>query len=125
VLRIQNPERRAHPRLSPSALSAILYVGEERSVVTIGDISLTGAKILNAPAGLKKGDTLKMTTCLHGHDMMTLVCNIAYVKGNAAQSVVGVRFENVEDSDTRMLVSYLHWLVNSEPESADPTFASG
>jgi hypothetical protein len=123
VLRVQFPDRRGQMRLCPPVLSAILFTGEDRNVVSIADISFTGAKILNAPPGLRVGDTLQLAACLQEQERMLLLCTIAYVNGNEVQSEVGVRFENVEDADTHVLISYLRQLLDSEVESAGEILA--
>lgn len=115
-------ERRRPVRACPKFLSAILQTGEDEQIVYIGDISYAGAKILNAPPGLKAGDTIKLATCLPGRDVMTIQCSIAYANGNEAQSDVGVRFLDTADADTRALISYLCELVGEQLLNKDPMF---
>src|SRR5947209_7898509 len=83
-------ERRLQPRIYPSILSAVLDAGVQRWVVKIGDISLSGARILNAPPDLSIGDTVCLATLLNGSDTMTVPCTIVRVLGNEAYAELGV-----------------------------------
>jgi hypothetical protein len=123
VIRVHLPERRAQLRVCPPALSAILHSGGDQHVVYVGDISYTGAKIRNAPPGLTAGSTIRLATCLPDRDVITVVCTVAYVNGNEAQSEIGVRFEGTGDEDTRALISYLCELLGSQLEIADQILA--
>ena len=115
---LSSAERRARIRMSPDALSAILVAGEEQQVVYIGDISYSGAKICNAPGGLKAGSTVELAMCLPGRGRMTLACSVVYVNGNEAQSEIGVEFMNVADAETRELVAYLCAIFLKLPASS-------
>ncbi|HLJ55882.1 MAG TPA: PilZ domain-containing protein [Chthonomonadaceae bacterium] len=100
-------ERRGQPRVYPSTLSAVLNSGDQRWVVMIGDISLSGARILNAPPDLAVGDSLCLATLLCGTDTMTVPCTIVRVEANEAHAQIGVRFEASKVAQNEALDRYL------------------
>lgn len=109
-------ERRLMPRIYPSILSAVLDAGEQRWVVMIGDISLSGARILNAPPELSVGDTLCLATLLNGCDTMTVPCTVVRMEGNEAHAQLGVRFEASDSIENSPLDRYLRLHMHSNAE---------
>jgi hypothetical protein len=112
IMELQGADRRQAIRLQPEVLSAILYIGDERRVVSIGDISSTGAKIVNAPDELAQGVLFELAACPDGRDKLKVECEVVYVRGNAIERIAGVRFTRVEEEETQVLVSYLQSLLN-------------
>ncbi len=100
----QRGERRHYPRV----LSAILQTEQDRVVVTVSDLSLSGARIWNAPPCLMAGDTLTLSALLHGRNTLTVPCTVIHIRGNEAHLEVGVRFDDIQPAEWRALSCYLH-----------------
>jgi c-di-GMP-binding flagellar brake protein YcgR len=118
ILELQDADRRQAIRLQPEVLSAILYIGEERRVVSIGDISSSGAKVVNAPDELAQGVRFELAACPDGRDKLKVECEVVYVRGSAIERVAGVKFTKVEEEETRVLVSYLQSLLKRSVDNA-------
>ena len=89
----------------------------------IGDISLSGARILNAPPDLAVGDSLCLATLLNGCDTMTVSCTIVRVEANEAHAQLGVRFEASEATDNGALDRYLRRHIEGEAETGNKALA--
>lgn len=122
--RVAASDRRRQPRVYPSILSAVLDAGVQRWVVMIADISLSGARILNAPPELSVGDSLCLATLLHGSDTMTIPCTIVRMEGNPAHSEIGVHFEPAAEADTSALDRYLRRHFDGDAEVEDVALES-
>lgn len=100
-------EQRGEPRLHPPILSALVEARNDRQIVTVFDLSRTGARIINAPPGLEVGDSLRLAALLHGYDTFTAPCTVVHLKGNEAHSEAGVRFGDLTADESRALAAYL------------------
>jgi len=101
-----NAERRASLRVTPEVLSAMVIVNGERHVVSIRDISTTGARIVNVPLGLRAGDRFILVTRLE-EDMVEVNCRVAHSKESPISPVIGVEFVEVGGESTGRLLSYV------------------
>jgi c-di-GMP-binding flagellar brake protein YcgR len=99
-------ERRNSLRVTPEVLSAMVIVDGHRHVVSIRDISTTGARIVNVPAGLKSGDRFVLVTRLE-EDMVEVSCRVAHSKDSIISPVIGVEFIEVDGESTSRLLSYV------------------
>jgi len=99
-------ERRASLRVTPEVLSAMVIVDGQRHVVSIRDISTTGARIVNVPGGLKAGDRFILVTRLED-DMVEVNCRVAHSKDSIISPVVGAEFVEVDGESTSRLLSYV------------------
>ena len=102
-------ERRQHVRLRPEALSAMVYVGEDRWIVTVKDISRSGVKIANAPTAPSESE-VRFTACLDGHEMLDVTGRVAHSRGNFIEQFVGIEFQTLTSDQSRILQSYLEML---------------
>jgi hypothetical protein len=118
LMELEGADRRQALRLQPEVLSAILYIGDERRVVSIGDISSSGAKIVNAPDELVQGVLFELAACPDGRDKLKVECEVVYVRGSAIDRVAGVRFTRVEEEETQVLVTYLQSLLKKAIDNA-------
>ena len=112
------PERRRQRRLCPPMLSGILDVRQQKFVVTISNLSLTGAKVLNGPPGLNVGDTLRLAAMIGDRTALAFPCTVIHIKGNEAHLEIGVRFDPVDPSNSRELGWYLNQNLDNAIESA-------
>lgn len=99
-------ERRRHLRVKPDVLSALLVIDGERHVVAIRDISTGGARLVNAPVGLRKDDRVELMARLED-EMVDVGCRIAYVQDSLLSPAVGVEFIDVDRKSTEKLLSFV------------------
>jgi len=85
-------ERRKSARLRPEALGAVLTFGEDWWPVSVMDISLGGARIMNPPAEIKIDDVVYLTTCPDGQRKVTVACRVRHTSGSMGWSTIGVEF---------------------------------
>ncbi len=90
----------------------------------IEDISLSGARIVNAPPDLQVGDTLCLATLLNGSETMTVPCTIVRVEANEAHAQLGVKFEAPEASEHSALDRYLRRHIGGEAGAEDESLAA-
>lgn len=106
-IRLSLPERRRHLRLRPSALSAMVFVGGEKHVVSIRDISQSGVRIANVPEALRPGDEFALIAGLDVVDRIEVICRVAHAEGSVINRIVGAEFVQIDGEDTRRLLRYL------------------
>jgi hypothetical protein len=106
-------ERRKKRRMCPQVLSGILEAKEQRHVVTIHDLSLTGARVMNAPPFLELGDQMRLAIMIEGHAAHPFPCTVMHKNGNEAHLEIGVRFDPVDPEHS----SGLEWYLRESRES--------
>ena len=100
-------ERRKKRRTRPRVLSGIVETERVRQVVTIADLSLTGARIVNAPPCIQLGEQIQLAIMIDGHPAHPFPCTVIHKKGNEAHLEVGVRFDPVDPEQSSGLAWYL------------------
>ena len=100
-------ERRRQQRVRPPVLSALLIAGDERSAVNVVDISLTGARILNAPSGVDAGELVQLAALLHGDDTIIVRAMVVHATCNEAHCELGIHFDADQAGQVRALKSYI------------------
>jgi hypothetical protein len=106
-------DRQAPRRVLPYVRSAVLETEERAHIVTLTDISLSGA-FLATRVALEPDQSLRLRVILPGASRESLIpCR--FVRWGAAQTGpedsprrfgLGVRFEQMEDSDRRLLEEF-------------------
>ena len=117
-------ERRQQQRVRPYVLSALLVAGDERTAVSVVDISLTGARVLNAPPGIAAGDTVTLAALLHGSDTIAVPCIVMHVTGNEASSELGVRFQPAYAAEEGALRSFILAHLRNGDDTGDAAVAA-
>jgi len=107
------PERRKKRRIRPTVLSGIMEARDQRYVVTIHDLSLIGARVMNAPPYLELGEKIWLSIMIEGQPVHPYPCTVIHKNGNEAHLEVGVRFEPLEQENSGGLEWYLRESLES------------
>jgi hypothetical protein len=110
------PERRKKRRTRPKVLSGIVETNLVRQVVTIADLSLAGARIVNAPPCIELGEQIQLAIMIDGHAAVPFPCTVIHKKGNEAHLEIGVQFDPVDPEQSRGLAWYLRETADSSNE---------
>jgi len=109
-VRLASTDRRENLRLRPSALSALVFIGAEKYIVSIRDISKSGVKVVNAPPELSEGQEFSLLAGLNGPNLLQVRCRASYLLGSPARREVGAQFMDMHAEDTQQLLRYLETL---------------
>src|SRR5258708_10932819 len=101
-------DRRTHPRFVTPQLTASLWIDDKEHVITVRDLSMSGARIEDAPDGLFEGEDVVFATTFEGYGPFVVPCEIMHTEPCAGALRIGLRFMALEQYQTNIFFFYLY-----------------
>jgi hypothetical protein len=101
-------DRRTHPRFPTPRLTASLWVDDKEHVITVKDLSMSGACVENAPTALSEGEDIVLATTFDGYGPFVVPCEIMHTEPFEGALRLGLRFMALEQDQTNILFFYLY-----------------
>src|SRR5205823_3601765 len=80
IAMLARADRRTHPRFATPRLTASLWIDNQEHVITVKDLSMSGARIEDAPLGIIEGQDVVLGTTFEGYGPFVVPCEIMHAE---------------------------------------------
>src|SRR5258708_18226644 len=108
IAMLARADRRTHPRFATPRLTASLWIDDKEHVITVKDLSMSGACIEDAPRGVMEGEDVVLATTFEGYGPFVVPCEIMHTEPCTGAMRLGLRFMALEQEQTNILFFYLY-----------------